>query len=162
MTHRIHCPLCFLTSHHGAQGGGPAEHGAESEATRVCRVCVVRARLPCLAYVVKPACGRTHGPSSVLGSGACLPAVQQAPRPCQGMLTAGPMHPAWSRRTLPRSWLAAGRPGPPALERPAGSSVGGHGAAGGVGLHAAHPRSSALPAASLDEGLGPGDRGDPS
>ena len=101
-------------------------------------------------------------PLSVLGSGACLPAVQQAPRPCQGMLTAGPMHPAWSRRTLPRSWLAAGRPGPPALERPAGSSVGGHGAAGGVGLHAAHPRSSALPAASLDEGLGPGDRGDPS
>ena len=156
MTHHVHCPLCVLTSHHRAPGAGPAECGAESVATRVCRVCVVRAHLSCLAYVVKPACGRAHGPSSVLGSGACLPAVWQAPRPCQGTLTAGPTHPAWSRRSLPRSWLAAGHPGPPALERPAGSSIGGHGAAGGVGLHAARPRSSALPAASLDEGLGPG------
>lgn len=124
VTHCVHCPLCFLTPHCRAPGEGPAERGAESETTRVCRVCVVRARLSRAAYVVKPTRGRAHGLSSVLGSGACPPVVQLAPRPCQGVLTADPMHPAWSRRSLPRSWLTAGRPGPPAPERPARSSVG--------------------------------------
>lgn len=142
--------------------------GAESEATRVCKVCVVRARLSLVAYVVEAASGRAHGPSSVLGSGglpASCPASPQAlsRRPQCSLHAPSPVQEVSPRELAHSRASRAGRPGLPAPERPARSSVGGTtGPLAGVGVHLAGPRSSALPAASLDEALGPRGRQDSS
>lgn len=123
----------------------------------MCKVCVVRARLSLAAYVVKAARGRAHGPSSVLGSGglpASCPASPQAPlRRTQCSLRAPSPVQEVSPRELAHSRASrAARPGK-------ASKIFRGGATGplvGVGVHLAGPRSSALPAASLDEALAPG------